>query len=86
MAERIQWNSTPFVTIEVIVPPAPRCPHCDSTEFTHWNTSSNGDGSTTEKAVCDVCSLPFRVVREKKSSGRTIEVTWPDMKYDASGG
>jgi hypothetical protein len=58
---RTDWASAPVVAIPVVVP---ACPSCGCVSFIHWRSTSNGDNSRTELAVCKECSLPFKIVRE----------------------
>ncbi len=59
---RRDWRAAPVVTIPVYVPTCP----CGATAYTHIRGEDNGDNSSTELVVCDRCSQPFKIVRERR--------------------
>lgn len=59
--KRINWQEAQVV--EVPRPPPPACPGCGSGDYIGHGGFSNGDETTTQRATCRACSLPFLIVR-----------------------
>jgi hypothetical protein len=62
---RIHWADVPTVFIVL-----PACVHCGGTDYQTIRSEPNGDGSTTRKAVCRVCSHPFKICAELPNFGK----------------
>ncbi|MEQ8850141.1 hypothetical protein [Botrimarina sp.] len=63
----IDWTETDIVFIRR--PPKPQCPRCGSERrIITKSMALEGDGSRTQRSICERCSSRFRVVVERAES------------------
>jgi hypothetical protein len=63
-ATRIDWSNVPRVTVYL-----PHCPFCRGTRPIWIRTEASGDGTKTQKAICRICSRPFKIFHDLPPGG-----------------
>lgn len=56
MAERIAWDSVPWVFVDM-----PKCPACRCPDYHRVRTIAASARSKTHLAICRHCSRPYRI-------------------------
>ena len=57
--ERIDWAAAEVVYVRL-----PRCYYCNSRSYQSVRSEANGDGTSTLKAICNICDRPFKVTED----------------------